>query len=68
MTRYTYHGPASGLTLADGTELLLWPNQTVELPSSDVVDALRAQGYLQPVAEPDPEAAPTPKKTAARKE
>lgn len=52
--KFQYIGPASGLTLADGTEVLLWPGHSVELPPSDVTEALQAQGYLQPVAAEPP--------------
>jgi len=45
--KFTYHGPASGLTLADGTEVLLWPGHEVELPVSALTEALQVQGYLQ---------------------
>ena len=48
--KFKYSGPASGVTLADGTEVLLWPGHEVELPESALTAALQAQGYLQPVA------------------
>ena len=32
MKEYRYSGPASGVTLSDGTEILLWPGKTVSLP------------------------------------
>ncbi|MDR0996756.1 MAG: hypothetical protein LBL69_03720 [Zoogloeaceae bacterium] len=61
---YRYTGPASGLTLADGKEVLLWPNQQVDLPEkSPAVQTLVAQGYLILVAVPA--AAPVPKKKGA---
>lgn len=28
MKAYRYSGPASGVTLSDGTEILLWPGKT----------------------------------------
>lgn len=47
--KFKYSGPASGVTLADGTEVLLWPGHEVELPESALTEALEAQGYLQRV-------------------
>jgi len=32
MKKYRYSGPASGVTLSDGTEILLWPGKNVSLP------------------------------------
>ena len=29
--KYIYNGPASGVTLADGQEILLWPNSEIDL-------------------------------------
>lgn len=29
--KYRYTGPSSGVTLADGTEVLLWPGSVVDL-------------------------------------
>ncbi len=58
--KFKYSGPASGVTLADGTEVLLWPGRDVDLPVSELTDALEAQGYLQRVAEK-----PAPKKKEA---
>ncbi len=53
MTRtYIYMGPPSGATLADGTEIMLWPGHAVTLPESDYTRALEAQGRLQPVSAP----------------
>ena len=49
--KFKYNGPASGVTLADGTEVLLWPGRDVDLPESELTKALEAQGYLQRVAE-----------------
>lgn len=49
--KFKYNGPASGVTLADGTEVLLWPGRDVDLPESALTKALEAQGYLQRVAE-----------------
>lgn len=48
--KFVYHGPASGVTLADGTEVLLWPQSEVELPEAlDYVQTLLALKYLVPV-------------------
>lgn len=59
--KYVYHGPASGLTLADGAEVLLWPGHEVELPESELTRALEEQGFLRPVpVKPAPDA-PTKK-------
>ncbi|RLM25334.1 hypothetical protein BIY29_07420 [Brenneria alni] len=52
MMKYRYTGPASGVTLADGTEVLLWPDSVVELPEAhDYVKTLVALKRLH--AEPD---------------
>ncbi|ATV43122.1 hypothetical protein [Pectobacterium brasiliense] len=50
--KYRYTGPASGVTLADGQEILLWPAQVTELPADhEYVKTLIALGYLLPVAD-----------------
>lgn len=74
--KFIYSGPASGVTLADGTEVLLWPNSEVELPEDlDYTQTLLALKYLTPVAadtaaesvaEPEPE--PQPQKVKKEKE
>ncbi|HHE4632367.1 TPA: hypothetical protein ACPD79_003666 [Escherichia coli] len=52
MKAYRYSGPASGVTLSDGTEILLWPGKTVSLPEEhDYVKVLVALKYLTPVPE-----------------
>ncbi|MCG5047293.1 hypothetical protein L2164_01105 [Pectobacterium brasiliense] len=52
MMKYRYTGPASGVTLADGTEVLLWPDSVVELPEAhDYVKTLVALKHLH--AEPE---------------
>ena len=48
--KFKYSGPASGVTLADGTEVLLWPGHDVELPVSELTEALEDQGYLKRLA------------------
>ena len=58
--KFKYSGPASGVTLADGTEVLLWPGRDVDLPESELTKALEAQGDLQRGAEK-----PAPKKKEA---
>ncbi|ECA8970965.1 hypothetical protein ETB55_11505 [Salmonella enterica subsp. enterica serovar Omuna] len=74
--KFIYHGPASGVTLADGTEVLLWPENEVELPEDlDYVQTLLALKHLTPapvetvaetVADPEPE--PQPLKGKKEKE
>ncbi|NHB98419.1 hypothetical protein [Photorhabdus stackebrandtii] len=50
--KYLYTGPASGVTLADGTEVLLWSEKTVDLPEQhDYVKTLIALQYLHPLSE-----------------
>ena len=50
MKEYRYSGPASGVTLSDGTEILLWPGKTVSLPEEhDYVKVLVALKHLTPV-------------------
>ncbi|HCK1202583.1 TPA: hypothetical protein N2Z99_000819 [Escherichia coli] len=52
MKEYRYSGPASGVTLSDGTEILLWPGKTVSLPEDhDYVKVLVALKHLTPVPE-----------------
>lgn len=46
-TRFRYSGPMSGMTLTDGTEVMLIPNKVVELPADNPhVAALVARGHL----------------------
>lgn len=48
--KFIYSGPASGVTLADGTEVLLWPNGEVDLPEAlDYTQTLLARKHLTPV-------------------
>ena len=52
MKAYRYSGPASGVTLSDGTEILLWPGKSVSLPEEhDYVKVLVALKHLTPVPE-----------------
>lgn len=56
---YRYSGPASGVTLSDGTEVLLWPGKTIPLPEEhDYVKVLVALKHLSPVDEEKPPASP----------
>ena len=49
MKEYRYSGPASGVTLSGGTEILLWPGKTVSLPEEhDYVKVLVALKHLTP--------------------
>lgn len=60
MKAYRYSGPASGVTLSDGTEILLWPGKTFSLPEEhDYVKVLVALKHLTPVPE-DTKPAVTP--------
>lgn len=59
--KYRYTGPASGVTLADGTEVLLWPDSVVELPQAhDYVNTLVALKHLH--AEPEVLAVAVPRR------
>ncbi|HFK4062760.1 TPA: hypothetical protein ACG1UU_000112 [Kluyvera ascorbata] len=52
MKKYRYSGPASGVTLGDGTEILLWTGKNVSLPEEhDYVKVLVALKHLTPVSE-----------------
>ena len=52
MKEYRYSGPASGVTLSDGTEILLWSGKNVTLPEEhDYVTVLVALKHLTPVPE-----------------
>lgn len=47
---YIYSGPASGVTLADGQEVLLWPDSEIELPEdNEWVVVMVARRHLTPV-------------------
>jgi hypothetical protein len=62
MAMYTYQGPLTSMTLADGRDVILTPGGQVELPDSDVVETLKALGRLIRV-----EPAPTPAKQKPEK-
>lgn len=48
--KYIYSGPASGVTLADGQEVLLWPDSEIELPEdNEWVVVMVARRHLTPV-------------------
>lgn len=48
--KYIYHGPASGVTLSDGQEILLWTNSEIDLPEdNEWVMTMVARGHLMPV-------------------
>lgn len=50
--KYRYSGPISGVTFADGQEVLLLPDSEVELPEDhDYTQTLQALGHLTPVAQ-----------------
>lgn len=52
MSKYRYSGPPSGVTLADGSEVMLFPGSDVELPEAHEYTAtLVALGHLTPLAE-----------------
>ncbi len=51
MARYLYVGPNSGVTLQDGTEVILWNGKEVELTENEYVKTLLALGHLKPVQE-----------------
>ena len=57
--KYRYSGPLSGVTLADGQEVMLHPGAEVELPEdNDYVNTLLALEHLTPVpASVNPKAA-----------
>lgn len=47
--RYVYSGPVSGVTLQDGTEVMFFDGQEVELPEdNEYVKTLIALGHLTP--------------------
>ncbi|AAQ59802.1 conserved hypothetical protein [Chromobacterium violaceum ATCC 12472] len=51
--QYLYSGPVSGVTLADGQEIMLFPGKEVELPvEHEYTQTLLALQYLVPAQEP----------------
>jgi len=68
MKTYRYSGPASGVTLSDGTEILLWPGKNVSLPEEhDYVKVLEALKHLTPVPEETTPASPPALQLAKRR-
>ncbi len=61
---YSETAPVSGVTLADGKEVILFPGKRVELPEDlPYVKALVKQRYLKPApVEPTPVAQPKKEK------
>ncbi|OAE45762.1 hypothetical protein [Enterobacter quasihormaechei] len=54
--KYIYHGPASGVTLFDGQEVLLWTDSEVDLPEdNEWVMTMIARQHLSPVVEKETE-------------
>lgn len=51
MKKYIYKGPVSGVTLSNGTEIMLFPDKEVELEENEFVQSLIANGYLVPAEE-----------------
>ena len=68
MKEYRYSGPASGVTLSDGTEILLWPGKNVSLPENhEYVTVLVALKHLTPVPEETkPASTPAPQLPKSR--
>jgi hypothetical protein len=62
MAKYTYRGPLTSMTLADGRDFILIPGGQIDLPDCDVVETLKALGRLIPVEPAPAPAAPKPKK------
>lgn len=61
-TTYRYTGPISGVTLADGQEVMLCPGADVTLPAAhDYTRTLLALGHLTPQVQ----AMPTPTQESA---
>ncbi|GCW94549.1 hypothetical protein [Escherichia coli] len=68
MKTYRYSGPASGVTLSDGTEILLWPGKNVSLPEEhDYVKVLEALKHLTPVPKETTPASPPALQLAKRR-
>ena len=56
MKRYLYTGPLSGVTLSDGTEVMLFPGKEVSFPEGNkYAKTLIAQGYLEELKEEEGE-------------
>jgi hypothetical protein len=54
MTEYLYRGPLTGITLPDGTEMILYPGREVSLPgdggNNPYLQTLITLGYLKSTA------------------
>ena len=62
---YKYTGPLSGVTLSDGTEIMLHPGKDVDLPEDEAyVKTLKARGYIKPAQD---QAAPAERQVTHRK-
>jgi hypothetical protein len=56
---FQYNGPPSGVTLGDGSEMMLMPGAQVDLPEGhDYTKTLLALGQLCPVEAPATETTP----------
>ncbi|WP_435951682.1 hypothetical protein [Dryocola sp. BD626] len=54
--KFIYNGPASGVTLANGREILLWPTSEIDLPEdNEWVMTMLARRHLTPVVMEDAE-------------
>lgn len=52
--KYIYNGPASGVTLANGQEVLLWPESEIDLPEdNEWVMTMIARHHLTSVVPTD---------------
>ncbi len=53
VTKYRYSGPLSGVTLDNGSEVMLHPGAEVDLPEGhEHTKTLQALGHLTPVLQP----------------
>lgn len=74
LSRYTYTGPPSGVTLrlnehGETLDVQLHPGQTVELPAAhDYTRVLLALKHLQPLPTPSGPAGKTPKPLSRAKD
>jgi len=62
MAMYTYTGPLTSFTLADGRDVILTTGGQVDLPDCDVVETLKALGRLIPADSAPAPVQPKPKK------
>lgn len=68
MSLFTYTGPLTAVTLPDGTEVVLFPGNVVDIPPGPIVDDLKAVKRLAPLPDPvpDPIPEPTPERVTLR--